>query len=78
MTETIVPGKTLVSVETGYVVGSGERHIGIVSEVVSKIPYCIHGVVVELDSGVRGRIRAIYQSDYNPEKLIEHGAIFDI
>ncbi len=74
MTETIVPGETLVSVETGYVVGSGERHVGIVNKVVSKIPYCIHGVVVELDSGVRGRIRAIYQSDYNPEKLIEHGA----
>ena len=27
MTETIVPGETLVSVETGYVVGGGERHV---------------------------------------------------
>ena len=74
MTETIVPGETLVSVETGYVVGSGERHVGIVNKIISKIPYCIHGTVVELDSGVRGRIRAIHEPDSNPEKVIESGA----
>ena len=44
------------------------------NKVVSKIPYCIHGTVVELDSGVRGRIRAIHEPDSNPEKVIESGA----